>query len=123
MPSRIITTTLVRLSVTFNLGLSFFWTTLDLMSFTFVSEDSVVATRVSSDVEPLSAVRLLIILDFRLFRNVWSSIAIRSTVNKILMWRRGSSPGTLASFALICPVELIIRVSRTFSKLCFVLIL
>ena len=46
-----------------NLGLSFFWTTLDLMSFAFVSEDSVLATRVSSDVEPLSAVRLLIILD------------------------------------------------------------
>ena len=66
------------------------------MSFTFVSEDSVVATRVSSDVEPLSAVRLLIILDFGLFRNVWSSIAIRSSVYKILMWRRGSSPGTLA---------------------------
>ena len=101
MPSRIITTTLVRLSVTFNLGLSFFWTTLDLMSFTFVSEDSVSAARVSSDVEPLSAVRLLIILDFRLFRNVWSSIAIRSTVNKILMWRRGSSPGTLAPFAFL----------------------
>ena len=71
------------------------------MSFTFVSEDSVLATRVSSDVEPLSAVRLLVILDFGLFRNIWSSIAICSSVYKILMWRRGSSPGTLASFVLV----------------------
>ena len=86
------------------------------MSFTFVSEDSVSAARVSSDVEPLSAVRLLIILDFRPFRNIWSSIAICSSVYKILMWRRGSSPGTLASFVLVCPVELIIQFSRTFSK-------
>ena len=79
----------------------YFWTTLDLMSFTFVSEDSVGRPRVSSDVEPLSAVRQLIILDFVVFGEIWSSIAISLTVYKILMWRRGSSPGTLASFVFL----------------------
>ena len=52
------------------------------MSFTFVSEDSVSAARVSSDVEPLSAVRQLIILDSEFLGKFWSSIANLPSVYK-----------------------------------------